>query len=77
MKPVGAEIKLTIGCDRADFEIAVGDAIATARRRLYLVIGARQMRSRRQPSMWAVRCIVAEWPPPPGVRVFSLTWWKR
>lgn len=77
MKPIGAEVGLTIGSDDPAFEVAAGDAVITRARRVYAVISARRMRSRRQPAMWAVRCIVAEWPPPAGVRVIGLIWWKR
>lgn len=77
MKPIGSEVGLTLGCDHADFAPDVGDAIVTASRRTYLIIAARRTRSRRQASVWALRCIIAEWPPPPGVRVYTMTWWSR
>lgn len=77
MKPIGAEVRLTVGSDDPAFALDVGDAIVTRTRRVYVVVTSRQMRTRRQASRWAVRCVVAEWPPPAGARAILLTWWKR
>lgn len=73
MKPVGAPARLTVGSDDPAFTLDVGDAIVTKTRRVYVVVAARRMRSRRATSMWAAQTIVAEWPPPPGARIIGLT----
>lgn len=74
--PIGAVVK--IDYDAAlGVSIEDGDALVTSTGRTYVILRAKRMAVGRKPNHWRLRCQVAEGPPPPGVPVHTLKWYRR
>ena len=72
--PIGAEVGIHV--DLVD-QVVAGDAIVTQTGRTYLVVSCRRQQRGIHAGRQHLRCLVAESPPPAGVRVHRIRWYKR
>lgn len=72
--PAGAEVGIYV--DAAQ-ELAAGAAVVTTTGRTYIVVRVRRQARGRHLGRQHLRCIVSDIPPPAGVRILRLRWYRR